>query len=200
MAKLYLVNIKSIKKEDIKDLSAFRIEKASSFVNEKDKKLSLAAGIALNRGLEEFGLIEKDLVIKTNDFGKPYFKDYPNIKFNLSHSIDTSICVISSKEVGCDIEKIRKYNEKIINKCFSKEEKEFIEKSSNIDDAYTRIWTLKESFFKAIGSGLNFNMNEVSIVPYENNVVLKQNLDQRIWKLNEIKINNNYIAICEEDF
>ncbi len=200
MIKLYLVNINSIKEEDIKNLSAFRINKANSFTNEKDKLLSLAAGIALNEGLKEFNLLERDLEITINEFGKPYFKDRDDIKFNLSHSVDSSICVISSKDVGCDIEKLRKYNKKIANKCFSDEEKEFIVNSSNIDEAFTRIWTLKESFFKAIGNGLSFNMNGVSINPKENYIEIKQNIDSRNWKLSETKIDGNYIAICEEDY
>ncbi len=199
MAKLYLVNTKSVREEDINNLSSFRIKKANSFVDEKDKLLSLAAGIALYKGLKEIGLNEKDLDIEINEYGKPYFKDQTNIKFNLSHSIDTSICVISSKEVGCDIEKLRKYNTKIVNKCFSNKEQEFIKKASNINEAFTRIWTLKESFLKAIGKGVDFNMNNITIIPQENNVIIKQNIDNRNWKLNEIKIDDNYIAICEEN-
>lgn len=198
MAKLYLVNIKSIKEEDIKNLSAYRIKKADAFINEKDKLLSLAAGIALNEGLKEFNLKEKDLKISEKEFGKPYFKDRKDIKFNLSHSKDTSIAVISSKEVGCDIEKLRNYNSKIVEKCFSNEEKEFIKNSKNIDEGFTRIWTLKESFFKSIGKGLNFNMNEVSIIPRNDYIELKQSIDKRNWVLSEIKIDDNYVAICEE--
>ena len=199
MTKLYLVNTKSVREEDINNLSSLRIKKANSFVDEKDKLLSLAAGIALDKGLKEIGLNEKDLDIEINEYGKPYFKDQTNIKFNLSHSIDTSICVISSKEVGCDIEKIRKYNAKIVNKCFSNEEQGFIKKALNKNEAFTRIWTLKESFLKAIGKGVDFNMNNITIIPQENNIIIKQNIDNRNWKLNEIKIEDNYIAICEEN-
>ena len=199
MTKLYLVNTKSVREEDINNLSSLRIKKANSFVDEKDKLLSLAAGIALDKGLKEIGLNEKDLDIEINEYGKPYFKDQANIKFNLSHSIDTSICVISSKEVGCDIEKIRKYNAKIVNKCFSNEEQGFIKKALNKNEAFTRIWTLKESFLKAIGKRVDFNMNNITIIPQENNIIIKQNIDNRNWKLNEIKIEDNYIAICEEN-
>lgn len=199
MTKLYLVNTKSVREEDINNLSSLRIKKANSFVDEKDKLLSLAAGIALDKGLKEIGLNEKDLDIEINEYGKPYFKDQTNIKFNLSHSIDTSICVISSKEVGCDIEKIRKYNAKIVNKCFSNEEQGFIKKALNKNEAFTRIWTLKESFLKAIGKRVDFNMNNITIIPQENNIIIKQNIDNRNWKLNEIKIEDNYIAICEEN-
>ncbi len=196
--KIYLVNINSIKDEAIKDLSGYRIKKASGYRLETDKLLCLAAGIALNKGLKEFNLKEKDLTIKENLYGKLYFEERDDIKFNLSHSKDTAIAVISSKEVGCDIEKLRKYNEKLSYKYFSKEENDFINKSKNKDESFTRIWTLKESFLKAIGIGLIQNMNEFSIIPNETHVEIKQNIDKRKWSLKEIKIGDNYISICEE--
>ncbi len=198
MAKLYLVNINSIKNEDIKELSKYRIQKSNNFKVEKDRLLSLAAGIALNNGLKEFSLKEKDLEIKEDKFGKLFFENRKDIKFNLSHSEEIAISVISSKEVGCDVEKIRKYNEKLASKYFSEEENDFIEKSENKDESFTRIWTLKESFLKAIGVGLISNMNEISIVPNKDKIKILQNIDKRKWRLEEIHINDYYISICEE--
>ena len=198
MMKIYLVNINSIKDEDIKDLSEYRIKKASNYRLESDKLLCLAAGIALNKGLKEYNLKEKDLIVKENKYGKLFFENKKDIKFNLSHSKDTAIAVISNKEVGCDIEKLRKYNEKIANKYFSKGENEFINKSEDKDESFTRIWTLKESFLKAIGIGLIQNMNEISIIPNDISIEIKQNIDERKWIFKEIKLDDNYISICEE--
>ncbi len=198
MMKIYLVNINSIKESDVKELSEYRIKKANNFKNENDKLLSLAAGIALNQGLKEFNLKEKDLIIKENQFGKPIFESKKDIKFNISHSKDTVIAVISNKEVGCDVEKLRKYNENIIKKYFSNEEIDFIKTSKNKDEAFTRIWTLKESFLKAVGIGLIQHMNEISIIPKDDFIEIDQNIDNRKWVLKEVQIDDNYIAVCEE--
>ena len=196
--KIYLVNINSIKEEDVKDLSEYRIKKARNYRLESDKFLCLAAGVALNKGLKEYNLKEKDLIVKENKFGKLFFENKKDIKFNLSHSKNTAIAVISSKEVGCDVEKLRKYNEKIANTYFSKDENEFINKSEDKDESFTRIWTLKESFLKAVGIGLIQNMNEISIIPNDISIEIKQNIDDRKWIFKEIKLDDNYISICEE--
>lgn len=196
--KIYLVNINSIKDEDIKDLSDYRLKKADNYRLEADKLLCLAAGIALNKGLKEFNLNEKNLIVKENKYGKLFFENKKDIKFNLSHSKDTAIAVISNKEIGCDIEKLRKYDEKIAKKYFSKKENDFINLSINKDESFTRVWTLKESFLKAIGVGLIQNMNEISIIPNDIFIEIKQTIDDRKWVFKEIKLEDNYISICEE--
>lgn len=198
MFKFYLGNIKEVNEESIKDLSIYRINKALSFKNEKDKLLSLSAGIALNKALKEYNLKEKDLITDINEFGKPYFKDRNDIKFNLSHSFDTSICVISQNEIGVDIEKKRKYNEKLSLKYFSKEENDYINKSINKDESFTRIWTLKESFLKCIGQGLILNMNEISFLLNDNEIKIIQNIVNKKFEFNEFRIENYFISICEK--
>lgn len=198
MFKFYLANIKEVNEESIKDLSEYRINKAFSFKNDKDKLLSLSAGIALNKALKEYNLKEKDLITNVNEFNKPYFKDRKDIKFNLSHSIDTSICVLSQNEVGVDIEKLRKYNKKLSLKYFSKEEVDYINKSINKDESFTRIRTLKESFLKCIGKGLILNMNEISFLLNENEVKVIQNIIKKKFNFKEFRIDDNFIAVCEE--
>ena len=67
-------------------LSAYRREKADKVKFPEDKKRSVAAGILLNQGLSAYGLRECDMVYETNLNGKPFFREYPQIRFSLSHS------------------------------------------------------------------------------------------------------------------
>ncbi len=198
MAKLYITNINFINENDLVDLSDYRINKSYNFKNKKDILLSLAVGISLNKGLKEYNLKEKNLLIKETKFGKLFFENRKDIKFNLSHSGEIGIAVLSNKEIGCDIEKIRKYDKKIALKYFSKEENLFINNSEDKNEAFTRIWILKESFLKAIGIGLIQNMNEISIIPSSNMIKINQKIDRRNWKIEEKRIDDYFIAICEE--
>lgn len=198
MSKIFIKNINFIKKNDVNELSEYRIKKSQSYINEKDTLLCLAAGIALNEGLKEFELKEKDLIINYNENGKPSFKDYNDIKFNLSHSKEYAIAVISNEEVGCDIEFLRKYNDKISKKYFSKEEQEYIDNSLNKDESFTRIWVLKESFLKALGIGLINNMKEISIIPNDDKIKINQKISKKNWFLKEMFLDKYYIAVCEE--
>lgn len=51
--------------------------------------------------------------IKYNKNGKPYLDDINNIYFSMSHSDKYLVIVISNKEIGVDIEEVKKYNTKI---------------------------------------------------------------------------------------
>ncbi len=179
MPKIILVKTSDLKESDIASLSSARLEKASRYLQAKDRLLSLAAGIALDKGLQEYGLREKDATILTNEHGKPYLKDYPNIHFNLSHSGEIALAVFDGREVGCDIERKRPLKEEVMKRCFSKEEREYIEKAKDKDEAFTRIWVYKESFIKALGMGLAMSLSSFSVAPTSKGIVLKQTAEAR---------------------
>ena len=66
-----------------------------------DRKRSLAAGLIIQKILNENGLSEDSL--KYSEDGKPLAD---NLFFNISHAGDYVVGVSSDREVGCDIEKI----------------------------------------------------------------------------------------------
>ncbi len=164
----------------------------------KDRNLSFAAGIALDRALKEYRLREKDVIIEQNEFHKPYLKDYPEVHFNLSHSGKKAICAISDKEVGCDIEEIKDPVTEVISRCFSKEEQAYIEKSIDKREAFYRIWVAKESFLKAIGTGINDDMTRFSTIPKGDTILLMQNIDKKTWVITEKKTEGYIYAVCTE--
>lgn len=193
------LNVNEIKESQISNLPSYRIEKANRYLFEKDKKLSLAAGILLEEGFNHLSLNSKEREVGYLEHGKPYLINRPDIHFNLSHSGDIAIAVFSKKEIGCDIEKIKNYNESIVNRCFSSEEKDFILHSENKDEAFCRIWVMKESFLKATGLGIALKMNSISFLIDKDNVTIKQNIDSRHWKIIEKRIDDYLISICEEN-
>ncbi|MCD7841391.1 MAG: 4'-phosphopantetheinyl transferase superfamily protein [Lachnospiraceae bacterium] len=124
---------------------------------EQDKKLSLAAGILLDRGLQEFNLSGKTIRIEESAYGKPFFPDFPNIHFSLSHSHEMALAVFADTEVGCDIEYRKKPNEKLAGRFFCPEENIWMiaaRTETEREERFYRLWTMKESFIKATGQGL----------------------------------------------
>ncbi len=198
MPKITLAKTYEIKESDVASLSPLRLEKANRCVQPKDRLLSLAAGIALDRGLQEYGLREKDVTFLTNERGKPYLKDHPDIHFNLSHSGEIALAVFDEKEIGCDIERKRPIKEEIVRRCFSKEEQEYVDQAKDKDEAFTRIWVYKESFIKALGVGLGMSLSSFSVLPASKGIALKQNIDPRNWAIEEIKIEGYIAAICKQ--
>lgn len=135
------------------EVPKYRQEKIDKCKMNKDKYLSLGAGMLLEHALKEAGLPGK-LAITTGPVGKPYFRDYPKVHFNLSHSGSMVMCILSDYEAGCDVEKIKPGRERVAKRFFSAEEKAFLESEEDFDRAFYRIWTRKESYMKATGQGI----------------------------------------------
>lgn len=125
------------------------------------------------------------LKIETAEHGKPYLPDYPGIHFNLSHSGNRVMCIVSDQEVGCDVEKIEERLISQVIRCFAESEQEIAKQSP---ENFFRIWTLKESILKLSGMGLGIelrsfavSLNPLSVVQsfIPGKVVLKEYSDFR---------------------
>ena len=197
MIKLYYLETDLIDKYNIDELSEYRLNKANRYKSNKDRNLSLAAGLVFNEGLKElYNLKEKEIDISLLEYGKPYVVNHPEINFNIAHSNSMSICVFSSTRVGCDIEQVRKFNVDVMNRCYSNKEIEYINKADNKDLAFTRIWLHKEAFLKNLGIGLNDNMKNISIIIDTDCISVKQDLDNNEYIFEERRINDYLISIC----
>lgn len=160
----------------------------------------------LGRRLLSYGLREeygKDYIVEQSEGGKPYIPEAPYIHFNISHTKGMVVCGISEKEIGVDVEYIREAKEAVIRRICSKEEKEYIFGVENINlkergIRFTRIWTLKESYIKAIGKGLAFSLKEISffLEDREKNVIISNIPD---WNYYQFMLRGKYIvSVCEE--
>jgi 4'-phosphopantetheinyl transferase len=109
--------------------------------------------------------INQKLIFGVNKYGKPYLKNYTGIEFNISHSGTWITCSIDSLPVGIDIEQIKTINLGIAERFFSKEEvKALMYKCiDNREAFFYELWTLKESYIKAIGKGLSIPLDSFTI-------------------------------------
>jgi len=90
-----------------------------------------------------------------NEYRKPYLKN-SKYYFNLSHSGDYTVIVISDKEVGVDIQKIT-YKPNVMNKYFTDSEKKMCHNAKD----FTKIWVKKESYVKCNGMGISYGLKKV---------------------------------------
>ena len=131
---------------------------------EKDRRLSLGAGLLLKKALTAIGIDYNNAVFAEDANGKPYIKG-DKVFFNLSHSENCVMCAVSDKPVGCDVEMVGKYNEALAKRFFHKNEYAHILSLGNEEEkraAFYRIWTQKESFVKAIGLGMRLPLDSFS--------------------------------------
>lgn len=195
--------IKNIKDYNFYELSSFykiipkyKADKIKCLVKENSRISSIIGEILLKDLLDYHNLCYNDLVYYTNFYGKPYIK---NCKFfyNISHSFDYVITIISKKEIGVDIEKIRKTSLNSINYFATKSEKMYILSSDcDVYERIFKIYTLKEAYFKMIGSNLD-NILSVEFVIDGNDVFCSDNTVNAGFISD---INEYIIAYCERKF
>ena len=142
------------------------------FKFEKDRHRKLASVLLLRLLVKKIlGLSE--FTVSKNAYGKPFLKDYSDFHFNLSHSGDWVVGVVSDRPVGIDIEQIRqmKNSMDVAKRFFSEKEYAFLvetEEKSRVDLFYD-IWTKKESLIKAVGKGLSISLKTFT-VPFKDTV------------------------------
>lgn len=105
--------------------------------------------------------------IAKKENGKPYFVMLDEflkggIEFNLSHCKNGIAVAISDCGVGIDIEGNRKVPNRVIEKCFSREEQTFLSQADETQEAFRSLWTLKESYVKMTGEGLTKKLSQIT--------------------------------------
>lgn len=169
--KVYFADVSCLGEKSIFDrfcssMPETRKKKISGFRFEKDRCLSLGAGILVSRALSDAGLDVSEDDFSLNENGKPYLPGSGEFHFNLSHSGTKVMCAVSDREIGCDVEKTGSGKTGIAKRYFSEKESGYIsglESEEAKDDAFCRLWTLKESFIKATGTGLTVPLNSFSV-------------------------------------
>lgn len=142
-----------------------RIAYALRYRKQKDQLRCLAAGVLLHAALLEWG-IPRDEMRKCMEkliWGantKPQFPGgFPH--FNLSHSGDYVVCVVGKSPCGVDVQGQEK-DVDFLQSFFSAGEWEWICRDKN--KRAIRLWTMKESLGKCMGTGITELLPDVS--PY----------------------------------
>ena len=146
-------------------LPACRREKIDKLKPEGERCRSLGAGLLLKKACEEYGIPGEDGRLATGEHGKPGFAACPELHFSLSHSGGYAVCVMAPCETGCDVETVKPFRIPVAKRVFTEEELLWLSHEAEEgkgDEAFCRLWTLKESFLKATGKGFAFPVREAS--------------------------------------
>ena len=161
--KTYVINLENISEAELEEwFSAMSEDKKRDVINLKNHSKwnsKITSDHICRKAVSEFcGIPENEITFSKNEFGKPYTIGL-DVHFNVSHSGSMVVCVVSDKEIGTDIEKKRDIRIDAAKRFANKDELEYIGDNT---DRFFEIWTLKEAYFKCIGTGLNANIKNVS--------------------------------------
>ena len=203
--KVFIADTENLKDEKLfyrfyQTIPLWRREKIDRMRFQNDKCLSLGAWILLREGLREQGIRENEIEIAYADGGKPYLKNRSELFFNLSHSHERVMCILSDREAGCDVEKKKTVNPNVAKRFFHPAEYKYMMGQKTLperEEMFCRMWTLKESFVKMTGEGMRRPFNEFCMVIGENEIVLEQN-EKRQGKyfFKEYQLADGYYYAC----
>lgn len=174
------ISINSVKRDEYCRIYGMLSESSRCAIDRKknsdDRMLSLCGELLARRCVSELsGADETKVMIVKDDLGKPLVKDIP-LYVSISHSGEYAAAVASPSPVGIDIEKIRPVRLGMAAMICTEDEREDIFGSLNIPSdedieeterealslKLLRLWTLKEAYLKAIGTGLAGGLRSVS--------------------------------------
>ena len=143
-------------------LSAYRLEKLHSLKPPLARRQGIGAELLLIHALRaHFGEVSLPLVIEAEQGGKPVLREL-DLFFSLSHSGTLAACALSDGPVGLDIQKRSAFRPGVLERFFTPDERQYVLDASDRDEAYTEIWTRKESWLKAMGIGISFSLSAFS--------------------------------------
>jgi len=147
----------------------------------------------------DYSINSNEIIIGYTEKEKPFFSSHPNIHFNISHSGHWVIIAFSDDEVGVDVENVRKINLNIARRFFSDQECQHlfslaVEKQF---DYFFDLWTLKESFLKALGTGLTKPLKSFTVHHASDGFYLVENDFKQPVTLKQIALEPNYkLSVC----
>jgi 4'-phosphopantetheinyl transferase len=170
----------------------------------------IAARGILRRLLAQYLLIPAtDIQFKYGKQGKPFLINFPDFKFNLSHTGDLAVFAFATDmTLGIDIELINpKIDMKVIApNFFSKNEVTALFKlpSKERPLAFFNCWTRKEAFIKAKGGGLSIPLDqfEVTLLPEDTPKILTIDWapEEVInWSIFSFEVGENFVGALMTD-
>lgn len=178
-----------------------RRRRADRYVRADARFLSIGAALLLKKALAEAGVFDAEFGF--GEYGKPYLKNRGDVFFNVSHSGDYVFCAVSNRELGCDIERIREVDLALAERFFRYDEYASVAAAVSPGERsvlFARYWTLKESFIKAAGCGLNLSLRDFRIVLSDDGACVEQRLDSRNYYFREYDLIPGYrCAVCTVD-
>ncbi|XP_022416226.1 L-aminoadipate-semialdehyde dehydrogenase-phosphopantetheinyl transferase isoform X2 [Monodon monoceros] len=199
-------------------------ERIGQFVFARDAKAALAGRLMMRKLVaEKLNIPWNNIRLQRTAKGKPVLaKDslnpYPNFNFNISHQGDYAVLAAESElQVGIDIMKTSFPGRGSIPEFFHIMKRKFTNKEwetiRSFKDEWTQLdmfyrnWALKESFIKAIGVGLGFELQrlEFDISPlnldigqvYKETRLFLDGEEEKEWAFEESKIDeHHFVAVA----
>lgn len=148
-------------------ISENEMRRAAKFISADIRETYILAHAALRVCLSKYiPLKPGNIHFETDKNSKPFISGNP-VFFNISHTNNAFVIAVATDNyVGVDIEEIIEKSDvrSIAKNFFSREEQSFIfSREEGTEERFFLLWTRKESFLKAIGTGMVNHLEKVIV-------------------------------------
>lgn len=185
-------------------LPSDRQTKIRKFLRPEDTLRTLAGDILIRSLLKKHLQIKHEsITFHLNEYGKPYLKDFPQVHFNISHSGNWVVCGLDYTPIGIDVEQMKSIKLDIAERFFTKKESQYVlsKKESERLHSFYSIWTLKESYIKAIGKGLSIPLDSFSfVIDHLGTPRLEKSYDENVYFFKQYVLDEQHVcSVCATD-
>lgn len=173
-----------------------RREKVNSLAVREKKNSSLAAGVILPLALKACG-IAGEIKVENGLWEKPRLISPKGVCFNLSHSGEWTVIAISDNEVGVDVQQVKPVDMRLAKRFFTEDEWRQTESAGDgATELFYRLWTVKEAYLKALGTGLNRPLNTFSVKLTAGGAKIDDGEGGGEWLVSEFDCFKGYALAC----
>lgn len=176
-------------------------QRAARFKFDRHRHRFIAAHAACRLILGRYIDNKPDMLeFQFNEHGKPYLTTNPtHIEFNLSHSQDRALIGINQHAaIGVDIEYTGRHPEwyKLARRFYSPDEIDYLfqQPENQQRDIFFQIWTRKEAYIKALGTGLSTPLPSFSVTAKNGGIRHDRVNEPTRWYRKDIPVAADYKA------
>ncbi|MBS1947347.1 MAG: 4'-phosphopantetheinyl transferase superfamily protein [Bacteroidetes bacterium] len=187
-------------------LSSDEHKKAARYFQPRDRLTYTISRIALRLLLSGYAKYPAaGLEFSEGQNKKPFLRNSNacNLYYNISHSGGLVLIAVSGSDVGVDVEKMSpdfSFNE-VLEKNFSMQEIDFIEKSASPYKNFYLLWTRKEALLKATSKGIGDALKSVPCLDGFHQPEGKIIGSDKNWEVNSFTIDGSYFGcvVCQPE-
>lgn len=190
--------------EEVQDkLPSSVLQKIIAFRFPADQQRSLMADLMVRLYYsQKLTLSYQDIKYEYGIHDKPVLKGYESEFFNISHSGKHVVVAFSDQAVGIDVEAIKKDRRNIAQRFFTETEIEDMNSMNGVGEQiryFYQLWTLKESYMKAIGDGMTMSLRSFAFSKKESEYQLLFSKYDRNWQFySGIWKADAFLSICSK--
>ncbi len=175
-------------------------ERVRDRLNSTSKLQTVAGELLARYSVGQFlGKADQEINLVFGEKGKPRIDNLQNVHYNISHSGHYVVCAVAPNEIGIDVERVRKVNLRIAERFFSEPEINdlMIRNDEDRMQYFITLWTIKESYLKAIGRGLTQHLNSFTICKNGDSYLLTGNQEAEGFGIETHELSTDYMmAVC----